>query len=137
MGGISGLSVGKVVLGFLVILGYIGYCVYLVRAVGVFGGRNTSSALGLGNGGRVTSGFRRRARFAAPGKAGTLVVETELANGRGAKSEPTKKKGDVAVTVVDVDGHADDTESVVIGLDHRRDPASRRNDDSEGVARMV
>ncbi|KAK5096836.1 hypothetical protein LTS08_007326 [Lithohypha guttulata] len=58
MGGISELSVGKIVLGFAIMLGYAYYCIYLVRRVGVFNKIPISGA-----GSRVSS-FRRRARFA-------------------------------------------------------------------------
>lgn len=57
MGGISELSVGKVVLGFLVMAGYVFYCFYLVGRVGVF--KKVPVV-----GGRAAS-FRRRARFAS------------------------------------------------------------------------
>jgi len=68
MGGVSELSVAKVVLGFVVVLGYLAYCAYLVRWVGVFAGRagvgSTSGVVG-GEGGSRMSSFRRRARFAS------------------------------------------------------------------------
>lgn len=57
MGGVSELSVGKVVLAFAVMLGYGCYCFYLVRRVGVL--KKVPVA-----GGRTAS-FRRRARFAS------------------------------------------------------------------------
>lgn len=58
MGGVSELSIGKVALAFVVILGYAGYCVYLVRWVSVFGSKRADGAV------TRTASFRRRARFA-------------------------------------------------------------------------
>lgn len=63
MGGVSELSIGKVVLGFVVILGYAGYCLYLVKQVGVFSSK--SSMLSQTASGSRMSSFRRRARFAS------------------------------------------------------------------------
>lgn len=86
MGGVSELSVGKVVLGFVVVAGYIGYCAYLVRVVGVFEGRRGAGlGLGLGLGrpgagsrsnGRM-AGSRRRARFASANLGTVKEVEAE------------------------------------------------------------
>lgn len=90
MGGVSELSVVKVVLGFVVVLGYAGYALYLVKAVGVFARK--SSSLGpvrlvseSGNGSRMGS-FRRRARFA-----------------RGGGVDTDGKKGDVESVVIAIE----------------------------------
>lgn len=57
----SELSIGKVVLGFVILLTYIGYCAFLIAKVGVCSkkGPVTQGA----DGGRA-SRFGRRARFA-------------------------------------------------------------------------
>lgn len=86
MGGVSELSVGKVVLGFLVVVGYVVYCVYLVRVVGVFGGKGSEMREGT----RKVSGFRRRARFA----------QREEEQGKGKWEGKVER---VSVSVVEVD----------------------------------
>jgi hypothetical protein len=65
MGGVSELSVAKVVLGFVIVVGYVAYCGYLVWWVGVFSGRAGLGQAGARarTGGRMSS-FCRRARFA-------------------------------------------------------------------------
>ena len=64
MGGVSELSIGKVVLGFAVVFAYAGYCLYLVRRVGVLSSKSNGNA-GITLGGTRVSNFRRRARFAS------------------------------------------------------------------------
>lgn len=91
MGGISELSVGKVCLGFAVVLGYAVYCWYLVSKVGI-----SKELQGGGDGGnrsgRRIGSFKRRARFALgeSGKGDRLgdvesvsVVGVETGGGRG------------------------------------------------------
>lgn len=86
MGGVSELSVGKVVLGCLVMVGYMAYCAYLVRVVGVFGGRGSVDGNVMGMGGRSVSGFKRRARFAM------------------GEEEKEREAGEGTFTVIGVDG---------------------------------
>lgn len=88
MGGVSELSVAKVVLGGLVVLAYVGYCGYLVKVVGVFSKRKSSlGCVSNGAGGRMAS-FGRRARFA---------------RGRGGRAEMVEG-GDVESVVVVIEG---------------------------------
>ncbi|KAJ9653250.1 hypothetical protein H2198_007553 [Neophaeococcomyces mojaviensis] len=60
MGGVSQLSVGKVVLGWIVVAVYVSYCAYLYLRVGVFNSKRRVVDLSAGN---KMSSFRRRARF--------------------------------------------------------------------------
>ncbi|KAK5094713.1 hypothetical protein LTR24_003413 [Lithohypha guttulata] len=93
MGGVSELSVGKVVLGFVVLIGYLGYCVYLVRFVGVFSLGRKGVGLGSGSGGRMT-GFRRRARFAS----------ASLGTVREVEGERDAERGDAESVVIVIEG---------------------------------
>ena len=60
MGGVSGLSVGKVVLASMVVLGYVGYCVCLVRVL-----RNgVTMVVEREEGTGMRMSLKRRTRFA-------------------------------------------------------------------------
>ena len=69
MGGIDELSIGKVVLGWMVIIVYMGYMAFLVVAVGVFGRKKVAGA-----------GFLRKARFAKGNSADVedVVIEIQM-----------------------------------------------------------
>jgi len=77
------------------LVGYLGYCVYLVRFVGVFSFGRKGAGLGSGSGGRM-AGFRRRARFASASLGTVREVEGE--------GERDAERGDAESVVIVIEG---------------------------------